>query len=158
MISFCWHKFVNCFWLQIPFCVFTAKSRLKIPHQMSCAWLPSIALQWRHNGHDGISNHQPHDCLFNCLFRRRSKKKSKLRVTGLCVGNSLGTSEFHTNGQLRRKCFHLMTSSWSMKMCHCRKAWCNLMNPVTMDLVEALFEYITSVKAFSLAGILLSQK
>ena len=23
------------------------------------------ALQWRHNGRDGVSNHQPHDCLFN---------------------------------------------------------------------------------------------
>ena len=22
-------------------------------------------LQWRHNGHDGVSNHQPHDCLLN---------------------------------------------------------------------------------------------
>ena len=31
-------------------------------------------LQWRHNECDGISNHQPHDCLFNRLFRRRSKK------------------------------------------------------------------------------------
>ena len=30
----------------------------------------------------------------NCLFRRRSKKTSKLRVTGLCVGNSPGTGEF----------------------------------------------------------------
>ena len=27
-----------------------------------------------------------HDCLFNRLFRRRSKKTSKLRVTGLCAG------------------------------------------------------------------------
>ena len=22
-------------------------------------------LQWHHNGHDGVSNHQPHDCLLN---------------------------------------------------------------------------------------------
>ena len=51
-------------------------------------------LQWRHNGHNGISDHQPHDCLFNRLFRRRSKKTSKLRVTGLCVGNSPVTGEF----------------------------------------------------------------
>ena len=36
----------------------------------------------------GVSNHQPHDCFFNCLFRRRSKKTPKLRVTGLCAGNS----------------------------------------------------------------------
>ena len=46
------------------------------------------SLHWRHNDHDGVSNHQPHDCLLNRLFRRRSKKTSKLRVTGLCVGNS----------------------------------------------------------------------
>ena len=32
--------------------------------------------------------YQPHDCLRNRLFRRRAKKTPKLRVTGLCVGNS----------------------------------------------------------------------
>ena len=53
-----------------------------------------IALQWRHNGHDGVSNHQAHHCLLNRLVRRRSKKTSKLRVTGLCVGNSPVTGEF----------------------------------------------------------------
>ena len=53
-----------------------------------------IPLQWRHNGHDGVSNHQPHHCLLNRLFGRRSKKTSKFRVTGLCVGNSPGTGEF----------------------------------------------------------------
>ena len=54
------------------------------------------SLQWRHNGRDGVSNHQPHDCLLNHLFRHRSKKTSKLRVTGLCAGNSPGTGEFPT--------------------------------------------------------------
>ena len=34
-------------------------------------------LRWRHNGHDGVSNHQPHHCLLNRLFGRRSKKTSK---------------------------------------------------------------------------------
>ena len=51
-------------------------------------------LQWRHNGRDSVSNHQPHDCLLNRLFRRRSTKTSKPRVTGLCAGNSPGTGEF----------------------------------------------------------------
>ena len=32
--------------------------------------------------------------LLNRLFRRRSKKTSKLRVTGLCAGNSPETGEF----------------------------------------------------------------
>ena len=40
------------------------------------------------------SNRQPHDCLLNHLFRRRSGKTSKLRVTGLCEGNSSVTGEF----------------------------------------------------------------
>ena len=53
-----------------------------------------VPLQWRHNGHDRVSNYQPHDCLLNRLFRRRSKKTSKLRVTGLCAGNSTVTGEF----------------------------------------------------------------
>ena len=55
-----------------------------------------LSLQWRHNGRDGVSNHQPHDCLLNRLFRHRSKKTSITRVTGLCVGNSLGTGELPT--------------------------------------------------------------
>ena len=49
-----------------------------------------ISLQWRHNGRDSVSNHQPHDCSLNRLFRRRSKETLKLRATGLCAGNSLG--------------------------------------------------------------------
>ena len=53
-----------------------------------------ISLQWRHNGCDGVSNHQPLDCLLKCLFMRRSKKTSKLRVTGLCAWNSPVTGEF----------------------------------------------------------------
>ena len=72
---------------------------------------PSLAipLRWRHNDHAGVSNHQPHGCLLNRLFRRKSKKTSKLRVTGLCAGIHRWISR--TNGQLRGKCFHLMTSS-----------------------------------------------
>ena len=52
------------------------------------------SVEWRHNGRDSVSNHQPHDCLLNRLFRRRSKKTSKLDVTGFCAGNSSVTGEF----------------------------------------------------------------
>ena len=55
-------------------------------------------LHWHHNERDGVSNHQLHDWLLNCLFGLRSKKTSKLRVTGrywpFCAGNSPVTSEF----------------------------------------------------------------
>ena len=56
--------------------------------------LDQTTLQWRHNGHDGVSNHQPHHCLLDRLFRRKSKKTSKFRVTGLWEGNSPVTGEF----------------------------------------------------------------
>ena len=55
---------------------------------------PSVPFQWRHNGRDGDSNHQPRDYLLNRLSRRRSKKTSKLHVSILCEGNSLVTGEF----------------------------------------------------------------
>ena len=69
---------------------------LLLPIKFDCTLFANIhaSLQWRHNGRDSVSNHQPHDCLLNCLFRRRWKKTSKLRVTGLCVGNSPVTGEF----------------------------------------------------------------
>ena len=47
------------------------------------------SLQWRHNERDCVSNHRRLDCLLNRLFRCRSKKTSKLRVTGFCEVNSL---------------------------------------------------------------------
>ena len=63
------------------------------------------ALHWRHNDHDGVSNYQPHGCLLNRLFRRRSKKTSKLCVTGLCVGNSPGPVNSPNKGPVTRKMF-----------------------------------------------------
>ena len=54
--------------------------------------LVANSLMWRHNGCDGVANHKFYDCLLNRLFR--SKKTPKLRVTGLCPGNSPVTGEF----------------------------------------------------------------
>ena len=53
-----------------------------------------ITIQWRHIDRDGVTNHWRLDALLNLLFRLRSKKTSKLRVTGLCEGNSPVTDEF----------------------------------------------------------------
>ena len=68
-----------------PIFQYTKQSHIKI-------W----PLQWHYNGRDGVSNHKPHDCLLDRLFRRRSKKTSKLRITGLCAGNSPVTGELPT--------------------------------------------------------------
>ena len=79
--------------------VFHAKSFMKIISRM---WQISrnahnlTIIQWRKNERDGVSNHRCLYCLLNCCFRCRSKKTSKIRVTGLCVGNSPVTGEFPT--------------------------------------------------------------
>ena len=36
-----------------------------------------LALQWRHNERDGVSNHQPHRCLLNGLFNAQIKENIK---------------------------------------------------------------------------------
>ena len=88
-------KYISCcfFYWQI-----TSMSSIVTSCSSSGSFLYSSALgltlRWRQNGRDSVSNHQPHDCLLNRLFRRRSKKTSKLRVTGLCARNSPGTGEF----------------------------------------------------------------
>ena len=77
-----------------------------------CVWFRTpnwdVTLQWRHKGRDNVSNYQPHNCFLKRLFRRRSKKTSKPRVTGHLCGDRWISC---TSGQLRGKCFHLMTSS-----------------------------------------------
>ena len=87
-------------------------------------------LHWRHNDHDGISNHQPHGCFLNRLFRRRSKKTSKLRVTGLCAGNSLGRVNSPHKGPVTRKMFPfddvIMDMPWRMKMSSLRSSYLSL--------------------------------
>ena len=75
-------------------------------------------LQWRHNDSDGVSNHQPHDCLVHCLLKPTSKKTSKLHVIGLCEGNSPVTDEFPSQRASdaknvfiwwRHQCFRIQT-------------------------------------------------
>ena len=46
----------------------------------------SSALQWRHIERDGISNHEPRDCLPKPLFRRRSKKNQSSALLAFLSG------------------------------------------------------------------------
>ena len=94
-------------------------------------------LRWRHNWRDSVSNHQPHDCLLMRLFRRRSKKTSKLRVTGLCAVNSLETGEFPAQKPVTRRCFHLKTSSWFLV-----RIWCRQFLVASYDLDMNAFERV----------------
>ena len=49
------------------------KSEFRMYTNMYLIGYSMVALWWRHNGHDGVSNHQPDDCLLNRLFGRWSK-------------------------------------------------------------------------------------
>ena len=64
----------------------------------ACVCVSSMRSKRHHNECDGISNHWRFDCLLNCLFRHRSVKISKLRVSGLCQGNPPVTSGFPLQG------------------------------------------------------------
>ena len=102
-----WYKSLN----DIDDCIFTRGQ----------FWSLGIAvpLRWRHNDNDGVSNHQPHGCLLKRLFRRRSKKTSKLCVTGLCVGNSPGPVNSPHKGPVTRKMFPFDDVIMSLRLCVC---------------------------------------
>ena len=68
-------------------------------------WDNFHTLQWRHNARDGVSNQRGLDGLLNRLSRHRSKKTSKLRVTGLCEGNIPVTGDFTHKLPVTRKMF-----------------------------------------------------
>ena len=78
----------------------------------ACPW----SLQWRHNEHDGFSNHRRPGSLLKRLFRRRSKKTSKFRVTGLCERNPPVTGGSPHKGPVTREWIgfssHQTVSCW----------------------------------------------
>ena len=70
------------------------------PLDMACP------LQWHHDECDGVLNHRRLDCFPNHLFRRRSKKTSKLRVTGFVRGIHRSPVISPHKWKERGKCFH----------------------------------------------------
>ena len=88
-------------WKETEFCdsahLFAHRNNVEIVFntwRIQCTSQKRNSLQWRHNGRDSVSNHRCPNCLLNRLFRHRSKKTPKIRVTGLCEGNSPLTGEF----------------------------------------------------------------
>ena len=83
---------VSKIWNESLFKIRAIDDKIHIKKEVNDYLLMPNTLQWRHN--DGVTDHLPHDCLLNRLFRRKSKKTSKLRVTGLRAGTSPETGEF----------------------------------------------------------------
>ena len=81
----------------IPYAVAWFASEINWRYEYTPDPLP---LQWRHNGHDGISNHQPHKCLLNRLFPAQIKENIKAPCHWPLCGELTGDWWIpHTNGQ-----------------------------------------------------------
>ena len=86
--------------------------------------------------------------LTQSFIQTQSKKTSKLRVTGLCVGNSPDRWIPRTKGQLRGKCFHLMTSSCATQFGHCSVNWVGWVRKfgcIIQPDVVYIFKYLREV-------------
>ena len=64
-----------------------------------------ILLQWHHNDRYGVSNHQPHDCLLNCLCMSRSKKHRSPASLAFVLGIHRWPANFPHKGPVTRKMF-----------------------------------------------------
>ena len=83
-----------------------------------CQWLEDIiAVQWRHNGRDGVSNQRRLDCLLNRLFRRSSASLAFVRGIHRWPANS------PHKGPVTRTMFRfddviIQVSFRDLKICH----------------------------------------
>ena len=73
--------------------------------------LAGISLMWRHNGQSSVSNHQPYDCYTTVYSDADQSKHQSSASLAFVWGIHRDRWIPRTKGQLRGKCFHLMTSS-----------------------------------------------
>ena len=71
-------------------------------------------LRWRHNDNDGVSNHHHHGCLLNVYSDADQRKHQSSASLAFVWGIHRDRWIPRRKGQLRGKCFHLMTSSWNV--------------------------------------------
>ena len=50
-------------------------------HTRKNLWHTLISLQWRHNGYDGVSNHQPHDCFAQPIFLGANQRRHQISAS-----------------------------------------------------------------------------
>ena len=98
-------------WLIVKF-LFSSQAK-----HLGCAIIKSNyirPLHWRHNDHDGVSNHQPHGCFTQSFIHADQVKHQSPHHWPVLWGIHWDRWIPRTKGQLRGKRFHLMTSSCSM--------------------------------------------
>ena len=90
------NKESSCRWFETP----SSKKYTRCCCALSCCGHIStayqiFALQWRHNERDGVSNHLT--IVYSTVYLGANQRKhKKIRITGLCAGNSPMTGEFLT--------------------------------------------------------------
>ena len=108
------------------------------------------ALHWRHYDNNGVSNHRPRGCLLNRLFRPRSTKTPKLRVTGLCAGTSPGPVTSPHKRPVTRKMFPFDDVIMGKKLKPCFSFVAKIVQrvPETCRKFATAYEYIWLVRKF----------
>ena len=121
--SICW--FILCLSFQFPFIILSLAYSVWLFHATEIIATPAtsiihcplfsfikvvcsqlfITIQWRHNERDGVSNHQPHDCLFSRLFKAQTKENIKTPRTGLLEGIHRWPVNSPHKGPVTRKMF-----------------------------------------------------
>ena len=90
-----------------------------------CIWTEMVSEHLITNECNSVSNHMHFDCLFNRLFRHKSKRTliRALRHWPLWGESTIDRWIPLTKSQLRGTCFHLMTSSCWAKYYSWIKLW-----------------------------------
>ena len=106
------------------------------------------SIQWRHYECDGVSNRRRVDCLHNRLFRRRSKNTSKLRVPGLCEGNSPVTVEIPAPSASNAENVPIWWSHHDHQVTIMQAIWFQICFADYMELYK-MTKYTTRMKLFT---------
>ena len=73
----------------------------------------AVSIRWHHNGLDSVSNHQPHHCLLNRLFRRRRKHQSSASLA-FVWGIHRGPAQMASNAEnVSIMSFHVISHKMS---------------------------------------------
>ena len=105
-------------------------------------------VEWRHNGHDGVSNHQPHEFLLNRLFRLDQRKHQSSASLALVWGSHRGPVNSPLKGPVTRKMFpfdDVIMSRESTSLVHVM-AWCRPTRshlPKTMLMIPTPYSVTT---------------
>ena len=91
-------------------------------------------LEWRHNERDGVSNHQPHDCLLNRLFRRRCRKHQSSTSLAFMRGIHHWPVNSPHKGPVTRNMFPFDDSISSVGDRHISYD-CDIINDVTISIL-----------------------